>query len=94
MEVQKFMDSENHLVKYLFSSIIQSQFKAKMKIFKFKINGNTYETEIIDIEDNIATIEINGSRYTVEVDQTLTPVKTPKLMRTPAVPHGYSSRCF
>lgn len=57
-----------------------------MKRFKFKINGNIYETEIIDIEDNIATIEINGSRYTIEVDQDLTPIKTPKLMRTPAVP--------
>ncbi|MEJ5302610.1 MAG: biotin/lipoyl-binding protein [Bacteroidales bacterium] len=57
-----------------------------MKKFKFKIHGNQYEAEIINIEDNIATIEINGTTYTVEVDKDLTPTKTPKLVRSVAVP--------
>ena len=39
-----------------------------MKKYKFKINGNSYDTEIINIEDNIAEIEINGRTYKVEVD--------------------------
>ncbi|MGC8864092.1 MAG: biotin/lipoyl-containing protein [Bacteroidales bacterium] len=57
-----------------------------MKKFKFKIHGNQYEAEIINIEDNTATIEINGTTYMVEVDKELTPTKTPKLVRSVAVP--------
>ena len=31
-----------------------------MKKFKFKINGNQYDAEIINVEDNIAEVEVNG----------------------------------
>ncbi|WP_423128686.1 acetyl-CoA carboxylase biotin carboxyl carrier protein [Gaoshiqia sp. Z1-71] len=57
-----------------------------MKKFKFTINGNQYETEIINIEDNIAEIEINGSLYKVEVDKEIKASKTPKLVRPKAIP--------
>jgi glutaconyl-CoA/methylmalonyl-CoA decarboxylase subunit gamma len=57
-----------------------------MKKFKFKINGNQYDAEVLSIEDNIAEIEINGTRYSVEVDKTMQPVKTPKLVRSVSVP--------
>ncbi len=57
-----------------------------MKKFKFKINGNQYDAEIINVEDNIAEVEVNGSTYTVEVDKSMQPVKTPKLVRSVAVP--------
>lgn len=57
-----------------------------MKKYKFKINGNSYDTEIINIEDNIAEIEINGTTYKVEVDKELKQQKTPKLVRPVAVP--------
>lgn len=57
-----------------------------MKKFKFTINGNQYETEIINIEDNIAEIEINGTNYKVEVDKEIKTTKTPKLVRPKAVP--------
>lgn len=57
-----------------------------MKQFKFTINGNQYECEIAGIEDNIADVIVNGTHYKVEVDKSLTPVKTPKLVRTQAVP--------
>ncbi len=57
-----------------------------MKKFKFKINGNQYDAEILSVEDNIAEIEINGTRYEVEVDKTMQPVKTPKLVRSVSVP--------
>ena len=57
-----------------------------MKRFKFKINGNQYNAEVLSIEDNIAEIEINGTRYSVEVDKDMQPVKTPKLVRSIAVP--------
>lgn len=57
-----------------------------MKKFKFTINGNQYETDILNIEDNIAEIEVNGTLYKVEVEKSLKPVKTPTLVRTKAVP--------
>ena len=57
-----------------------------MKKFKFKINGNQYNAEVLSVEDNIAEVEINGTKYTVEVDKTMQPVKTPKLVRSISVP--------
>lgn len=57
-----------------------------MKKFKFTINGNQYDTEILTIEENIAEIEVNGTLYKVEVDKTMKAVKTPKLVRQAAVP--------
>lgn len=57
-----------------------------MKRFKFTINGNQYETEVLSIEDNIAEIEVNGTKYSVEVNRDIKPTKTPKLVRSVAVP--------
>jgi biotin carboxyl carrier protein len=57
-----------------------------MKKFKFKINGNQYNAEVLSIEDNIAEIEINGTKYSVEVDKNMQPVKTPRLVRSLSVP--------
>ena len=57
-----------------------------MKKFKFKINGNLYNAEVLNIEDNVAEIDINGTIYSVEVDKTIQPVKTPKLVRSISVP--------
>jgi glutaconyl-CoA/methylmalonyl-CoA decarboxylase subunit gamma len=57
-----------------------------MKKFKFKINGNQYNAEILSVEDNIAEIDINGTKYSVEVDKAMQPVKTPKLVRSVSVP--------
>jgi len=63
-----------------------------MKKFKFSIQGNQYDVEIKNIEDNVANIEVNGIIYEVEVDKTLQPVKTPKLIRTIAVPSTDSNK--
>ncbi len=57
-----------------------------MKNFKFTINGNEYDAEIIGIEENIAEVAVNGVTYSVEIDRKLQTVKTPKLIRTMAVP--------
>lgn len=57
-----------------------------MKKFKFTINGNQYETEILSIEENIAEIEVNGTLYKVEVDKAMKTSKTPKLVRKEVVP--------
>ncbi len=53
------------------------------KKFEFKINGNIYNTEIITVEDNIAEIDVNGTKYQVELTDRIKPTpKTPKLVRS------------
>ncbi len=52
-----------------------------MKKFKFSVAGNKYDVEIKDFEDSIATIEVNGTSYEVEVHQEVKRTKTPKLVR-------------
>ena len=40
-----------------------------MKEYKYKINGNVYNVTIGDIEENIAHVEVNGTPYSVEMEQ-------------------------
>ncbi|MDA3954867.1 MAG: acetyl-CoA carboxylase biotin carboxyl carrier protein subunit [Bacteroidales bacterium] len=57
-----------------------------MKKFKFTIRGNEYEVEIKDVEGDIATIDVNGTNYEVEIQQEkVKSTKTPTLVR-PSVP--------
>jgi len=46
-----------------------------MKKFKFKINGNEYEVDIVNVEGNIAQLEVNGTPYNVEIDKEIKPMK-------------------
>ncbi len=57
-----------------------------MKKYKFTIHGNEYDVHIMNVEDNIIELEVNGSAYKVEVDKTIQPAKTPKLVRSRVVP--------
>ncbi len=57
-----------------------------MKQFKFTINGNEYEVDVLNVEDNIAEVEVNGTKYSVSVDKEMQKVKTPKLVRPIEVP--------
>lgn len=52
-----------------------------MKNYKFTINGNQYEVEIIDFEENTAVLEVNGTPYKVEVHKKVKQSKTPTLVR-------------
>ncbi len=52
-----------------------------MKKFDFTIRGNKYKVEIKDIEDNIATLDVNGTCFEVEIHKEVKTVKTPKLVR-------------
>jgi biotin carboxyl carrier protein len=52
-----------------------------MKKFNFKIKGNSYEAIIQSFEENIVEIDINGTSYKVELDQSVQKPKTPKLVR-------------
>ena len=53
-----------------------------MKKFKFTIKGHLYDVEIKKIEDNIASIEVNGTPYKVEIHKEIASSKTPTLVRT------------
>ena len=57
-----------------------------MKKYKFTIHGNAYDVSIQNVEDNIIDLEVNGTSYQVEVDKTIQPAKTPRLVRSRAVP--------
>ncbi|MCU7495741.1 MAG: biotin/lipoyl-binding protein [Ignavibacteria bacterium] len=57
-----------------------------MRKFKFKIKDNQYEVDIVNIEDNIAEVVVNGTTYRVEVEQKIQTTKTPTLVRSKAEP--------
>ena len=63
-----------------------------MKKFSFTIRGNKYDVELQNIEDNIAEIEVNGSKYEVEINKEIKTPKTPKLVRQRVIPTGDSDR--
>ena len=63
-----------------------------MKKFKFTIRGNKYDVELLNIEDNVAEIEVNGSKYEVEIEQEVKTTKTPKLIRQKAIPTSDSDK--
>ncbi|MFO7852798.1 MAG: acetyl-CoA carboxylase biotin carboxyl carrier protein [Bacteroidota bacterium] len=52
-----------------------------MKNYKFTISGNTYEVEILEVDGDLAKLEVNGTPYLVEIHQEVKPVKTPTLVR-------------
>lgn len=57
-----------------------------MKKFDFKINGNSYSVNVRDFDDDLATIEVNGTSYVVEIKmERKKPAKTPKLVREQVV---------
>ncbi len=54
-----------------------------MKNYKFLINGNQYEVEVLDVEGNLAKIEVNGTVYDVEMQREIPKVK---VIAAPAPP--------
>lgn len=52
-----------------------------MKSYKFLINGNQYEVEVLDVDGNMAKIEVNGTVYDVEMQREI-----PKAKAMPAAP--------
>ncbi len=55
-----------------------------MKKFKFTIGGTQYDVEVLDLEGNSVEIEVNGTKYTVEIEKEVKKVvtKTPILVRS------------
>ena len=40
-----------------------------MKNYKFRINGNQYDVEVLEVEGSMAKIEVNGTVYEVEMQR-------------------------
>ena len=58
-----------------------------MKSYKFIVNGNKYTVDIVDIEDNIAQVEVNGTPYEVQTEmQKIVQPKTVIKVAAPAAP--------
>ena len=55
-----------------------------MKKFKFTISGKPYEVEVQNIEGNIATINVNGTEYKVEMEEQAAPVIAPPVRTSTA----------
>lgn len=61
-----------------------------MKEYKYKINGTVYNVTVGDIENNMAQVEVNGTPYNVEMEQTVAPVavSTPRPSAAPRTVSG------
>ena len=59
-----------------------------MKEFKYKINGNTYNVAINNVNDNLAEVEVNGTKYNVELEAAPKPEVKPVVheVHKPAAP--------
>lgn len=57
-----------------------------MKKYKFSIRGNKYDVELLKVEGNNISIEVNGTSYDVELEKTVDTKKTPKLVRSSVPP--------
>ncbi|GAB4325114.1 MAG: biotin/lipoyl-binding protein [Bacteroidales bacterium] len=61
-----------------------------MKKYKFTIGGNKYNVEVFSIEDQTAVLEVNGTRYEVEIELEKQVSKTPVLVRPDLPPPSRS----
>lgn len=47
-----------------------------MKNYKFKISGNQYDVEVLEVDGNMVKIEVNGTVYDVEMQREIPKAKT------------------
>lgn len=52
-----------------------------MKKYKFTLNGGNYDVVIKGIDGDVAEMEVNGSSYSVKINEELKVSKTPTLVR-------------
>ena len=57
-----------------------------MKEYKYKINGNSYTVSIGDIDNGLATVQVNGVPYKVEFEKNEKPVTIVNTPRPTAAP--------
>lgn len=59
-----------------------------MKQYKYKINGNIYNVTVDEIDDRLVKVEVNGTPYKVELENSLKPKKP--VIRPAAAPRTAS----
>ena len=57
-----------------------------MKEYKYTINGNKYDVQILDVVENVATVSVNGESYSVEMEKDPEPEKKKVVVRPVAQP--------
>lgn len=62
-----------------------------MKEYKYKINGTDYEVQIGNVEDNIATVTVNGEEYKVEMEKEAEPEKKKAVVNPAAAKQSEST---
>ena len=65
-----------------------------MKTFQFTIKGNKYDVNVLSFEGNLAEIDVNGTKYAVEVSKTAGSVKTPQIVRQKSEPSTESDKAI
>ena len=55
-----------------------------MKEFKYTIDGQEYNVQIEDVEGNIASVNVNGEAFKVEMEQEAEPEKKKVVLGQPA----------
>ena len=64
-----------------------------MKDYKIKINGNSYNVRINDIDEFTATVEVNGAPYRVQLEGGIKKPDAKKIITTiPKAPHNNPAR--
>ncbi len=63
---------------------------AKMKEYKYKINGNNYNVAIGDLDDNVVEVLVNGTPYKVELEKKAAATVTVSAPRPSAAPRTAS----
>lgn len=53
-----------------------------MKSFKFKINNNNYRVNLLAHQGNVIDLEVNGTSYSIQLEQEVKKSKTPTLIRS------------
>jgi len=61
-----------------------------MKAYRYKINGTQYRVDVLNEEDNIVELEVNGTPYTVEIERKpkKESVKVARPASAPVTPEG------
>jgi glutaconyl-CoA/methylmalonyl-CoA decarboxylase subunit gamma len=57
-----------------------------MKQFEFILNGNKYDVNVLSFEGNTVELDVNGMKYSVEVNKQAGKAKTPQIVRTKMEP--------
>ncbi len=53
-----------------------------MKEYKLKINGNDYNVVINDVQESVASVEVNGTNYKVEFEKPIVKPTAIKVVKT------------